>query len=49
MPENMTDEQARQWAITQAIYHHKGTGITMDKIIAEAEALIAYIKNGKAE
>lgn len=44
-----TDNELRKWAITQVIYHHRGTGVTMDKIIAEAEALIAYTKNGKAE
>lgn len=44
-----TDEELRKWAIIQVIYHHKGTGVTIDKIIAEAEALISYTKNGKAE
>lgn len=49
MPDNSTDEDLRKWAITQVIYHHEGTGMTMDKIIAEAEALIAYTKNGKKD
>jgi hypothetical protein len=43
-------EDMRRWAIEQVIAHHKGSGLTMDRIIAEAESLIAYvIKKPQAE
>lgn len=47
--EKSNDEQIRQWAITQVIHHHKGTGVAMKQMIVEAEALITYVKSGKAE
>lgn len=43
----MTTEQLRIWAMEQAIKHHGQTGVSMETLIAEAEKLLAWVKESK--
>ena len=43
----MNEEQLRAWAIEQSVKHHGGTGVSMDRLIAEAELLIKFVKAQK--